>query len=131
MAFIGGFLGGGVRMVPAGHGQLCLQWSTPDRLNLRGASFVIEGIGGTSGSFSVDASDDGRAEIMIPVGDYTVSVHHTGYYSNDKPQRVTVRSTESYLVLFGGVAHDYNVFVQSYEPEEAELGDIWIREVFD
>lgn len=128
MAYVGGFLGGGVEMVPAGQGQLCLQWLTPDRLNMDDAVFHIDGTGSNVNSFTVPAGSDGRAEKIVPVGDYEVSVDHKGYYANDGPQKVTVRTTESYLVIFGGTAQKWHVFIQLNEPEEAVPGDIWIRE---
>ena len=105
MAIVGGFLGGGVEMVPSGTGQLYLQWLTPDRKNIAGASFTVNGIEGTSGSYTVNARDDGRCEQIVPVGTYKVSVNHSGDYYADAPQKVIVRSTETYLVLFGASAH--------------------------
>lgn len=101
MAMVGGFLGGGVEMVPAGQGQLCLQWLTPDRQNLAGAVFTVTGTGSTSGQYTVNGRADGRAELIVPVGVYDVSVSHQGQYASDKPQRVIVESTQSYLVYFG------------------------------
>ncbi len=101
MAIIGGFLGGGVEMVPAGQGQLCLQWNTEDRQNISGASFTVTG---TSFNQTVQAGADGRAELLVPVGTYTVSVTHQGEYTNDGPQTVIVESTQSYLVLFDAYA---------------------------
>lgn len=130
MAFVGGFLGGGVEMVPAGQGQLCLQWLTPDRLNMDDAVFHINGIGSNINSFTVPAGSDGRAEKIVPTGEYEVSVDHRGYYANDGPQKVIVRSAESYLMLFVGVSQKMNVHVQLNEPEAAVPGDIWIREEY-
>lgn len=101
MAIVGGFLGGGVEMVPAGQGQLCMQWNTEDRLNISGASFTVTG---TSFNQTVQAGADGRAELLVPVGTYTVSVTHQGEYTNDGPQTVIVESTQSYLVLFDAYA---------------------------
>lgn len=101
MAMVGGFLGGGVEMVSAGQGQLCLQWLTPDRQNLAGAVFTVTGTGSTSGQYSVNGRDDGRAELIVPVGEYDVSVSHQGDYSSDGPQHIIVESTQSYLVYFG------------------------------
>ena len=98
MAIVGGYIGGGVEMVPAGYGQLCLQWLTPDRKNMDGVTFSIESV---NGKYSVSASSDGRGEAIVPVGTYTVSVSHTGIYDGDMPQQVVVESTQSYLVLFG------------------------------
>ncbi len=100
MAFVGGFLGGGIEMVPAGSGQLCLQWLTPDRENVDGVTFTITGIS-VSYTGTVQAKSDGRAEVIVPAGTYEVSVTHGGEYSNDLPQRIIVESTQSYLVFFG------------------------------
>ena len=102
MAVIGGFLGGGVEMVPEGHGQLCMQWNTMDRQNISGASFTIRGSGSTQYSQTVQAKEDGRIEHIVPAGTYIVSVNHQGNYDNDSPQMVIVESTQSYLVLFEG-----------------------------
>ena len=106
MAIVGGFLGGGVEMVPAGYIQLCLQWITPDRLNIEGAKFTISGIGGTTHTETVDAKADGRMEVIVPVGTYMVSVEHSGVYANDAPQKVIGESTQSYLVMFGSETKD-------------------------
>lgn len=97
MAFVGGFLGGGVEMVPAGQGQLILQWQTPDREN-QTATFKING---TGGSFTKVSNSSGYAEQLVPVGTYEVSVEHEGEYSGDLPITVIVESTQSYLVYFG------------------------------
>lgn len=97
MAMIGGFLGGGVEMVPAGQGQLILQWQTPDREN-QTATFKING---TGGSFTKVSNSSGYAEQLVPVGTYKVSVEHEGEYSGDLPITVIVESTQSYLVYFG------------------------------
>ena len=98
MAIVGGFIGGGVEMVPAGYGQLCMQWLTPDRKNISGASFTVTATGFNQ---TIQAGADGRAELIVPVGDYTVEVAHEGVYDNDGPQTVHVESTQSYLVMFG------------------------------
>ena len=108
MAFVGGFLGGGIEMVPAGSGQLCLQWLTPDRENVDGVTFTITGIS-VSYTGTVQAKSDGRAEVIVPAGTYEVSVTHGGTYSNDLPQRVIVESTQSYLILFSAVMEGASV----------------------
>lgn len=108
MAFVGGFLGGGIEMVPAGSGQLCLQWLTPDRENVEGVTFTITGIS-VSYTGTVQAKSDGRAEVIVPVGTYEISVTHGGTYSNDLPQRVIVESTQSYLILFSAVMEGASV----------------------
>ena len=99
MAMMGGFLGSGVEVVPSGYIQLCLQWLTPDRQNLAGASFTITGVG-ASYNQTVQAKDDGRVDVIVPAGTYDIAVTHQGDYSNDLPQRVMGESTQSYLVLF-------------------------------
>ena len=100
MAIVGGFLGGGVEMVPAGQGQLCMQWLTPDRLNIEGA--VFKGQGPNGESFTIEGGADGRADKLVSAGRWTVSVEHEGSYDNDGPQIVDVESAQSYLVYFGG-----------------------------
>ena len=97
MAIVGGFLGGGVEMVPAGQMQVLLQWNTEDRLNIEGAVFKLTGTGGT---FTANGDASGRAEIVVPAGTYTVSVTHSGIYTNDGPQKLIGEGAQSYLVLF-------------------------------
>ena len=97
MAIVGGFIGGGVKMVPAGYMQIVLQWNTEDRLNISGAVFTISG---TNGTYTANGDDSGRSEVIVPVGDYTISVAHGGDYTNDGPQRVIGESAQTYLVLF-------------------------------
>lgn len=97
MAIVGGFLGGGVEMVPAGQMQVLLQWNTEDRLNIEGAVFTLTG---TNGTYTANGDASGRAEIIVPAGDYTVTVQHSGNYTNDGPQRLIGGSAQSYLVLF-------------------------------
>ena len=99
MAIVGGFLGGGVEMVPAGQGQLCMQWLTPDRLNIEGA--VFKGQGPNGESFTVEGGADGRVDKLVSAGRWTISVEHDGVYDNDGPQIVDVESAQSYLVMFG------------------------------
>lgn len=106
MAVVGGFIGGGVAMVPAGYIQLCMQWNTPDRLNIEGARFTISGIEGTAHTETVNAKADGRMEVIVPAGTYMVSVEHSGVYANDSPQKVIGESTQSYLVMFGSETKD-------------------------
>lgn len=118
MAIVGGFLGGGVEMVPAGQSQLCLQWLTPDRQNLSGAVFTITGTGSTSGQYIVNGRADGRAEKLVPVGEYDIMVSHQGTYSNDLPQHVIAESTQSYLIYFG-------VQQESLSAVEFKTGKIW------
>lgn len=100
MAFVGGFLGGGVEMVPAGQMQVLLQWNTEDRQNISGTVFTLTKSDGTSGPYTVNGDASGRAEIIVPAGEYTVEVSHSGSYENDGPQKVIGESTQSYLVLF-------------------------------
>ena len=126
MAYIGGFLGGGVEMVPAGYSQILMQWMTPDRLNLD-VKFTIEGVGATLGKWVKQSTSDGRAEIVVPVGDYTISVDHNGLYMNDRPQRISTASTQTYFVLFGAEYQNMKKFVQRTEPLDADIGDIWVR----
>ena len=109
MAVVGGFIGGGVEMVPAGQGQLCLQWLTPDRQNLSGAVFTIQGTGSTTGQYTVNGRADGRAEQIVPVGEYDVNVTHQGEYVSDLPQHVIVESAQSYLIYFGVQLETVNV----------------------
>lgn len=99
MAFVGGFLGGGVEMVPSGSGQLFLQWVIPDGEEVGDATFEAIEVGGT-GSHSIPVGSDGRATMLVPTGIYEVSIDHSEDYDYDGPQRVVVESTQSYLVLF-------------------------------
>lgn len=94
---IGGFIGGGVNMVPEGYMQIVLQWNTEDRLNISGVVFTISG---TSGTYTANGDESGRSEIIVPVDSYTVSVTHSGEYSNDGPQKIIGESAQTYLVLF-------------------------------
>ena len=97
MAVVGGFLGGGVEMVPAGQMQVLLQWNTEDRLNIEGAVFTLTG---TNGTYTANGDASGRAEVIVPAGQYTISVKHSGSYANDDPQRLIGEGAQSYLVLF-------------------------------
>lgn len=100
MAIVGGFLGGGVEMVPAGQMQVLLQWNTEDRQNISGTVFTLTKSDGTSGPYTVNGDASGRAEIIVPAGEYTIEVSHSGSYENDGPQKVIGESTQSYYVLF-------------------------------
>ena len=98
MAFIGGFLGGGVEMVPAGHAQICMKWTTEDRQNMSNVVFTLTSDSGEV--FQVQSNDTGYAETIVPSGKYTVTVDHDGSYSNDNPQDVIAESTQSYYLNF-------------------------------
>lgn len=84
-------------MVPAGQMQVLLQWNTEDRLNIEGAVFTLTG---TNGTYTANGDASGRAEIIVPAGEYTIEVSHSGSYENDGPQKVIGESTQSYYVLF-------------------------------
>ena len=114
MAFVGGFLGGGVEMVPAGQGQLCMQWLTPDRLNIEGA--VFKGQGPNGESFTIEGEADGRVDKLVPAGRWTISVEHDGVYDNDGPQIVDVESAQAYLVLFGAATVMGSILVSGNMP---------------
>lgn len=101
MAIIGGFVGSGVELVPAGQGQLCCQWLTPDRQNLADARFEVASTEDGPALYTAEARADGRAEILVPVGTYWIRAVHSGDYADDLPQQVIVESTQSYLVYFG------------------------------
>lgn len=114
MAIVGGFLGGGVEMVPEGMGQLCMQWLTPDRLNIEGA--VFKGQGPNGETFTVEGGADGRVDKLAPTGRWTISVEHEGSYDNDGPQIVDVESAQSYLVYFGAATVVGSILIQDYIP---------------
>lgn len=96
MAMVGGFLGGGVEMVPAGKHQFYLQWQTEDRQNLSGASFDV---GGTV----VQADAYGRATLMVDAGTpVTVTCTHSGSYVGDGPQTYDTPSTRQTFAYFYG-----------------------------
>lgn len=113
MAIVGGFLGGGgVEMVPAGYGQLYIQWLTIDRQNLSGASFNIQSSGYST---IIQSGSDGRVSALVPTGTYTISITHSGNYANDDPQTVVVESAQTYFIYFYG---------QEEEPL-GEEGQVW------
>lgn len=95
---IGLTLGGeAMHMIPAGHAVLNLQYDDYDRANIPGAVFHV--VGPWSGD--VEGDGGGRAHKLVPVGDYTISVTHSGEAAiGDGPQIVTAESRYSYSVLF-------------------------------
>ena len=101
MAFVGGFLGGGVSMVPAGKHQVFLWWNTSDRENIAGASYTLTPSSGDA--VTVEADEYGRAETMIDAGQvYTVTVDHAGEYKGDGPQMLYAESAQSTPMIFYG-----------------------------
>ena len=66
MAVVGGFIGGGVAMVPAGKHQVFLWWSTSDRENISGATFKITPASGSP--VTVSADQYGRAVTLVDAG---------------------------------------------------------------
>lgn len=99
-------------MVPAGYGQLYIQWLTIDRQNLSGASFNIQSSGYST---IVQSGNDGRVSVLVPTGTYTISIIHSGNYANDEPQTVVVESAQTYFIYFYG---------QEEEPL-GEEGQVW------
>lgn len=97
MAIVGAYLGGGSAIVPAGQAQILCRWNTEDRQNIAGAVFTAQS---SSGSYQANGNDTGYAELTVPAGRYTISVQHTGAYSNDGPQELIVESSQVYIVLF-------------------------------
>lgn len=103
MAFVGGFLGGGVEMVPAGYGQLVLQWVTPDRENMKCSFLISEGTDAKdTPDYTVESDEYGYAEHLVPAGTYTVAVKHEGYYQSDGPMTVAADSAEVRYVHIEG-----------------------------
>lgn len=101
MAMIGGFLGGGIEMVPAGKHQIFLWWNTSDRKNTSGVTFTLTPSSGNP--ITVNADEYGRAEALVDVGVYTVTISHTGTYSGDGPQILNATSAECTPLIFYGV----------------------------
>ncbi len=89
MAVIGAFLGGSGPAIPAGSGLLRLSWTTGDGQNTQ-VSFVISG----NTQETVQSDSNGYAEIVLPVGEYSVSVSHAGEYNGADPKSVTIISRE-------------------------------------
>ena len=101
MAFVGGFLGGGVSMVPVGKHQVFLWWNTSDRENIGGVTYTLTPSSGDA--VTVEADEYGRAETMVNAGMvYTVTVTHEGEYKGDGPQMLNAVSAQSTPILFYG-----------------------------
>ena len=101
MPIIGGFLGGGVSMVPAGKHQVFLWWSTSDRKNISGATFKITPASGSP--VTVSADQYGHAVALVDAGKvYTVTVSYNGSYTGVGPQQFEAISTESTPIMFYG-----------------------------
>lgn len=101
MPMIGGFLGGGVSMVPAGKHQVFLWWSTSDRENISGATFKITPASGSP--VTVSADQYGHAVTLVDAGKvYTVTVSYNGSYTGVGPQQFEAVSTESTPIMFYG-----------------------------
>lgn len=98
MPMVGGFLGGGVEMTPAGYGTVYLQWAPYDNQNIANASFNFSG----ASTATVQGNESGWASIVVPVGTYTISCIHTGQYNGDSAKTLIVESTQSYYVMFYG-----------------------------
>lgn len=139
MAFVGGFLGGGVEMVPAGHAQICMKWTTEDRQNM---SNVTMNLTSDSGEVTqIQSNEFGYAEAIVPVGKYTVSVVHNGDYFNDDPQGVVAESAQTYYLNFDaylrstGVVFDYNfpenTAYRIYDSEGTQIkAGTWINPLY-
>ena len=96
MATVGGFLGGGVEIVPAGKHQIYLQWQTADRQNISGVTFTI-------GTQTIPADEYGRAVALVDSGSaVTITCSHSGTYSGDGPQTINTPSAEQTFVYFYG-----------------------------
>ena len=100
MAIVGGYIGGGVSMVPAGSSQVILQWYTNDGANLKCTFSLVS----SSRTYNIASDDHGYAEAIVDSGEYTISVSHSGQYEGDKPVVRTMKSTESYNIVFWGLA---------------------------
>lgn len=101
MAIVGGYIGGGVSMVPAGSSQVILQWYTNDGANLKCTFSLVS----SSKTYNIASDDHGYAEAIVDSGEYTISVSHSGQYEGDNPIVRTLNSTESYSVIFWGLAY--------------------------
>lgn len=98
MTVVGAFSGSGVETIPAGKCKLSLQVNTEQRTNVSGATFSITA---TGKSYTATADASGRAEILVDSGyTYTITLTHSGTYTNDGPQTVLAESTTIKWVYF-------------------------------
>lgn len=110
MPIVGAFIGGGNSTLPAGKGQVFLNWITDDEKNMEGAVFKFTGVN----SYQVTSDSNGQANIVVDAGTYTVSVEHGGQYYGDASKTITVKSREtSTLTWFATTATQATVIMQS------------------
>lgn len=94
----GGFLGGGISIVPAGKAIIYASLTTEDGANIPNAVFEATRTGST---VTVNGSIDGRAELLVDAGHtYTVTVTPAGGSYLNNSQTVATVSTKSYAVKF-------------------------------
>lgn len=94
----GGFLGGGISIVPAGKSIIYASMTTEDGENIPNAVFKATRTGST---VTVNGSIDGRAELLVDAGHtYTVSVTPAGGSYLNRSQTVATASAKSYAVKF-------------------------------
>lgn len=109
MPIVGAFMGGGISTVPAGSSQVILQWYTNDGANLKCTFSLVS----SSKTYNIASDDHGYAEAIVDSGEYTVSVSHGGKYEGDKPVVRTFSSTESYNVIFRGLAYASGILISN------------------
>lgn len=109
MPIIGAFMGGGISTVPAGSSQIILQWYTNDGANLKCTFSLVS----SSKTYNITSDDHGYAEAIVDSGEYTISVSHDGKYEGDKPVVRTLNSTESYNVIFRGLAYVSGILISN------------------
>ena len=94
----GGFLGGGISIVPAGKAIIYASLTTEDGANIPNAVFKAVRTGST---VTANGTIDGRAELLVDAGHtYTVTVTPAGGSYLNNSQTVATASTKSYAVKF-------------------------------
>ncbi len=94
----GGFLGGGISIVPAGKALIYASLTTEDGANIPNAVFKATRTGST---VTANGTIDGRAELLVDAGHtYTVSVTPAGGSYLNNSQTVATASAKSYAVKF-------------------------------
>jgi len=94
----GGFLGGGISIVPAGKAIIYASLTTEDGANIPNAVFKAVRTGST---VTANGTIDGRAELLVDAGHtYTVSVTPAGGSYLNNSQTVVTASAKSYAVKF-------------------------------
>ena len=94
----GGFLGGGISIVPAGKAIIYASLTTEDGANIPNAVFKAVRTGST---VTANGTIDGRAELLVDAGHtYTVTVTPAGGSYLNNSQTVATASAKSYAVKF-------------------------------